>query len=106
MLLPLFLCLLVLSSCYDIFRNWLRPIWLLIDTGWMVPRSGEGGFCMNLPDSVGLAFKVARRSYGCAKDADTHLVTSRRHRRAISLEKQSTAAVGMDTVLIPGGDDP
>ena len=61
---------------------------------------------MQLPDNLGMAIKAAKRRYGCAKDADTHLVISHRHRRAISLEKQSAAAVGKETVLIPGGDDP
>ena len=64
-------------------------------------------FYMNLPDNLRTAIKICKRNYqNTQEDADTHLVISHRHRRAISLEKQVAAAVGQQTVLIPAGDDP
>ena len=64
-------------------------------------------FYMNLPGDLRTAIKICKRNYqNTQEDADTHLVISHRHRRAISLEKQAAAAVGQQTVLIPAGDDP
>ena len=57
---------------------------------------------MSLPDDSEMATKAAKRRYGCAKDAETHLVISHRHRSAINLEKQSAAAVGKEAVQTPG----
>ena len=62
---------------------------------------------MNLPGGLRTAIKTCKRDHqNTQEDADTHLVISHRHRRAISLEKQVAAAVGQQTVFIPAGDDP
>ena len=60
---------------------------------------------MNLPDNLQMAVRAARRKYGITDDADTHLVISHMHRRAISQLKQAAAAIGKATVQIPAGDD-
>ena len=67
----------------------------------------HSNFYMNSPDSLQTANRTCKRNYqDTQEDADTHLVISHRHRRAISLEKQAAAAVGQQTIRIPAGDDP